>query len=76
MSTAPTPATPSTSKLQTILTIIQLALVGLKSVPITAGPAALAGAFLSIFQNATTLYEAESGQPFDVTKIPIEQPVP
>ena len=71
MTSAPaTPAVPS--KLQTILSIIQLALTGLATlVP----GAALAETFVTIFQNATQLYQQESGQPFDVTKIPLETPV-
>jgi hypothetical protein len=40
------------------------------------GPGAeLAAAFLKIYQNAAALYQQESGQPFDVTKIPLETKV-
>jgi hypothetical protein len=71
-----TPTTPAPSKLQGILQIIQLALAGLQAVPVTSLAAGLASTFLGIFQSATTLYQQETGQPFDVTKIPLEQPVP
>lgn len=70
------PATPAPSKLQGILQIVQLALAGLQAVPVTAAGAALASVFLGIFQSASNLYQQEAGQPFDVTKIPIETPVP
>ena len=74
MSTVPATAAPS--KLTLILAIIQAGLAGLSVVPI-AGPFAELGAvFLGIFQNGTALYQAETGQPFDITKIPFEQPVP
>lgn len=69
-------ATPTPSKLSTILEIIQLALAGLQAVPVTSVAAGLASTFLGIFQNATNLYQQETGQPFDVTKIPLETPVP
>ncbi len=74
MATTTTPAAPS--KLQTILQIIQFALAGLQAVPVVGTGAALASVFLGIFQNATSLYTAETGLPFDITKIPFEQPVP
>ncbi len=74
MSTSP--ATPAPSKVSLILQVIQLALAGLQAVPVTAAGAAIASVFLGIFQGATNIYEQETGQPFDVTKIPYEQPVP
>lgn len=71
------PATPTApSRISVILMIIQAALAGLQAVPITAAGAAIAQAFLGIFQSATALYQQETGQPFDVTKIPLETPVP
>lgn len=71
-----TPASATPSKLSVILLIIQAALNGLQAVPVTAAGAAIAQAFLGIFQGATALYQQETGQPFDVTKIPLETPVP
>lgn len=72
MSSTPTK---TVSKVSLILEIIQLALTGLSVVPQTAEYAAIAQTFLGIFQNATAAYQAEVGQPFDVTKIPLEAPV-
>ena len=66
---------PQPSKLSLILEIIQLALGGLQAIPVTAMEAGLASTFLGIFQAATKAYQAEAGQPFDVTKIPFESPV-
>jgi hypothetical protein len=75
-STGSTPTVAAPSKLDSILQIIQIALNLLKNVPVVGTGAGLVGAFLTIYQNAVALYEAESGQPFDITKIPLEQPVP
>ena len=70
-----TSAVSGASKASLIVNIIQLALIGLQAVPQTAAPAALAETFVGILQNALGAYQAEVGQPFDATKIPIEQPV-
>jgi hypothetical protein len=67
------PSVTPSSKLNTILQIIQLALSGLGTV---VPGAALAGVFVTIFQHATALYQAETGQPFDITKIPMESKLP
>lgn len=74
MSTSPTPA-PTPSKVATILAIIDAALKGLSAVPIVGGPAALADIFVSIVQNGMAAYQAETGQPLDLSKIPLETPV-
>ena len=71
MSTASAPI-PAISKQSLILEIIQLALTGLAAVPALGAGATLAGTFLSIYQKAVASYQAEVGQPFDVTKIPLE----
>jgi hypothetical protein len=71
----PAIAADSTSKVATILQLIQLALTGLAGLPVVGPFAGLGEVFLGIYQNAAQLYEAETGQPFDVTKIPIEPPV-
>jgi hypothetical protein len=63
------------SKIQSILSIIQAALGALSTLPVVGPGAELASVFLQIYQNATALYQAETGQPFDVTKIPIETKV-
>jgi hypothetical protein len=64
------------SKVQTILLIIQTALSALSAIPGVGTDAAIVAALVKIFQNATALYQAETGQPFDATKIPIETKVP
>lgn len=67
---------PPQSKLQGILNLINLALRGLALVPGPVGAVdAVALAFYGILQNALTLYQQETGQPFDATKIPLETPV-
>jgi hypothetical protein len=71
-----TTTTPAPSKLQTILQIIQAALAGLSAVPLIGPDAALASVFLGIFQSATSLYQTETGTPFDITKIPQEAKLP
>lgn len=63
------------SKEALILTIIQAALVGLQANPSTAPAAAIASPFFTIFMNGLTLYQQETGQPLDLTKIPLETPV-
>ena len=69
-----TPATPS--KLSLILAIIQAALAGLSAVPIIGPESALAGVLLKILMNGLAAYQAETGQPLDLSKIPLETPVP
>ena len=83
MSTTPIPSpAPPGSKLQNILGIINLALQGLtiaaSFTPV--GAAINAGVKLEqIFQtmltNALQVYQQETGQPIDLTKIPLETPV-
>jgi hypothetical protein len=72
-STAPTPAP---SKIQTILAIINAALQGLSIIPGLGAPVAIEQAFQSILTNALAAYKAEAGQPIDLSKIPLETPVP
>jgi hypothetical protein len=74
MSTTPTLAGPS--KLSLILAIINAALQGLTLVPGIGGGATLALTFETILKNALAAYQAEAGQPIDLTKIPLETPVP
>ncbi len=80
MSTTPTP-TPSPapappSKLQNILSIINVALQGLSAVPQLALPIAIEQAFQAILSKALAAYQQEVGQPIDLTKIPQEDLVP
>jgi hypothetical protein len=59
-----------------ILTIIQAALTGLSSIKGNVGTdAQLAQAFLTIIQNGMSAYQSATGQPLDLTKIPLETPV-
>ena len=66
------PETPVTNdKLNTILAIINAALQGLTLVP----GAQLAVTLTTILTNALKAWHLESGQPIDLTKIPLETPV-
>jgi hypothetical protein len=76
MSTPPIPVVTSQSKLQTILAIINATLQGLTLVPVIGTGAQLGLVFETILQHALAAYQAEAGQPIDLTKIPIETPVP
>ena len=67
---------PATSKLSSILMIIQLALGGISTLPVIGADAALASVFLKILTSGLSLYKAETGVEFDATLIPLEQPVP
>jgi hypothetical protein len=76
LSTPSTPLASSPSKIQNILGIINLAIKGLSLAP---GPVGAIGGIASIFsqmlQNGLLLYQQETGQPFDITKIPLETPI-
>jgi hypothetical protein len=71
-----TPVVPSPSKLQLILAIINAALQGLTLVPGIGAGATLGLTFETILKNALAAYQAEAGQPIDLSKIPLETPVP
>jgi hypothetical protein len=59
-----------------ILTIIQAALTALSSIKGNVGAdAALASALTTIIQNGLQAFQAATGQPLDLTKIPLEPPV-
>ena len=75
MSTTPVPQ-PQLSKTSLILLILQSALTGLAAVPVTAPAAIAVEAFVKIIQAATQAYQQETGQPIDLTKIPLETPAP
>lgn len=78
MASTPTPVPPSPSKLTTILSIINGALQGLTLIPgLGAGVAAAVAieqALQGILGNALAAYQAEAGQPIDLSKIPLETP--
>ena len=77
MATTPTPAS-SPSKLATILGIINGALQGLTLIPGLGTGVALAvqleQTLQGILTNGLAAYQAEAGQPIDLTKIPLETP--
>ena len=73
---ATTPITPSPDKLSGILAIIDAALKGLALFPVVGAPAGLADVFLNILRGGLSAYEAEAGQPLDLTKIPLESLIP
>ena len=75
MSTPPNVVVQSPSKVQTILSIINAALAGLTFIPGLAIPIQIEQAFQSILTNALATYKAETGQPLDLTKIPLESKV-
>ena len=80
-SIVPSPA-PAGSKVQSILGIINIALQGLTiagsftpvGAAITAG-VKLEQVFQGLLTNALQLYQQETGQPIDLTKIPLETPI-
>jgi hypothetical protein len=75
----PAPVTPSPApptKLQSILSIINLALQGLSAIPALTLPIAVEQTFQGILTNALAAYQAENGAPLDLTKIPQEALVP
>ena len=55
-----------------ILQILQLVLAALAALPVVGADAQLVAALIGIYQKAAAAYELAAGQPFDVTKIPIE----
>lgn len=81
MATTPSLA-PANSKVQNILSIINLALQGLtiagSFTPIGGaieGAVKLEQIFQGMLTNALQAYQAEIGQPIDLSKIPLEVPV-
>lgn len=63
------------SKTQLILAIIQAALTGVSTIPGAAIGAGAGLAFVQILQSGLQAYQLETGQPLDLTKIPLETPV-
>jgi hypothetical protein len=63
------------SPAQLFLQILQLALTTLAMIPATAPEAAMGGVLLTIVQKSMAGYEAATGAPLDLTKIPIEAKV-
>jgi hypothetical protein len=77
MSTAPIPSpNPPGSKLQNILSIINIVLGALSAIPGLGVPIQIEQAFQGILTKALAAYQAESGQPIDLTQIPPEAQLP
>jgi hypothetical protein len=75
MSTTPTPSPAPSAKLQNIEAIILAALQGLSMIPVIGGTASLIGTFANILVKAQAVWQAETGQPYDLSKVPLEAPV-
>jgi hypothetical protein len=58
------------------LSILQIALSALSTIPAIGTDAQLAAAFLTIIQKTLAGYSAAAGQPLDLTKVPMETTVP
>jgi len=80
MSTQPIPVTSASSStfnaVNEILGILSIALNALTVIPAIGTDAALAGVFISIIQRAMNAYHGAAGAPLDLTKLPLETPVP
>lgn len=77
MATPPIPSpSPAGSRLSNILAIINLVLGALSAIPALGLPIAIEQAFQKILTNALAAYQAETGLPIDLTKIPQETLVP
>ncbi len=72
MATTPVPVS---STLSTWLAVLSASLNALGSIPGIGADAAIAGAFISIITAAVNAIHGITGQPIDMTKIPIEPPV-
>ena len=67
----------SAASVETVLyEILEAALIALESIPQTAAAAATIQAFVLIIQKTVTAIQTATGQPLDLTKIPIETPLP
>lgn len=64
------------SKGSLILLILNAALAGLAVVPGVGAGAIAAEYFIQIIQAGMAAYQKETGQPIDLTKIPLETPAP
>ena len=58
-----------------ILIFLQLILGALAAVPVIGQDAVLASVLIGLYQKAAAAYQLATGQPFDVTKIPLEDRV-
>jgi len=72
---APLPVVSNASTISEILGFLSIALNALGTIPAIGADVALAGVFVQLIQKAMNAYHAASGQPLDLTKIPLETPV-
>jgi hypothetical protein len=72
----PVPSPAPTTKLQNILALINIALQGLSLIPGLGTIIGLEQIFQKLLMTGLTAYNQEVGQPFDLTKIPVETPIP
>lgn len=77
----PAPSSPVTvslagGTLNDILAILSAALGVLSAIPVTAPAAGIALVVEQIIVAAVQRIEAQTGQPIDLTKIPVESPLP
>lgn len=75
MATTPAPVTGSGTSITFILTILQIALNALTTVPAIGADMALSSVFVNIIQQAMNAYHAAAGAPLDLSKLPMETPV-
>ena len=73
--TAPTPSPAPPTKAQNIEAIILMALQGLSMLPVIGPSASIIGVLANILVKAQTAFQQETGQPIDLSKIPLETPV-
>jgi len=76
MATTPTPSPAPSTKLQNILSLINLALQGLSLIPGLSTIIGLEQIFQKLLMTGLVAYQTETGQPFDLSKIPQEAPIP
>jgi hypothetical protein len=74
MSTTPVPK--QSISISGILQMLSIALNALTAIPVIGTDAALAGVFINIIQAGMKAYSGATGQPLDLSKIPLETPVP
>jgi len=76
VSSVPTPSPAPPTKLQNILSIINLALQGLSVIPTLTLPIAVEQTLQGILTKALATYVQETGAPINLANIPSETPVP
>ena len=67
---------PKSLSIASILSILSVALNALATLPAIGADAALASVFINIIQSAMTAYHVAAGAPLDLSKLPLETPVP